>query len=776
MALRAFRSNPSIGGFGGESLASRPRPPRPPPGRGDAADVVGAAAAASSASSSSRRAVACAGGAAAWRSSAAAGGGGGGGGGSSCGDAFAQIVKELVDNAVDACAASLLFESGAPPNDGTTTRRRRRVRVTITPATVPSSSATGGGGTSDDDDDDDDDDNGDSFGGGGEGLVISSEGGRGGGRSCLRIEVSDNGCGMSDIDYCVSAFGSTKNGTTTTTTTKGGGGERRRRKTDKDKLAIVEKTKKNAKMGENDKNQISSSSRMMHPLAASPDDGDGGDDGHGDNCCTSGRYGIGLTLCLLHAQRLVPGTGACVTSATSDDDEWTRGTYEPDADADVVVCKRREKFTKNVVGESGTTVSLLVPVSGWHFRSLARRCITRGVFGMCLSAPFSSVACFLFLHIVQGGEDARMAWPRLAEYFARFRLVTNLPCSLEVKAPTLQPMPLYIRPPPGEMERRAMDRAASGGEDEENSNNRASNNWDGGDGFDEEGISVDPDRAPKISKAAQKRAEADVRRKEKLSLICKAAVAYKRRPDLKVENVAYSVQPIRRDYTGSRQSSSPSQQSGPVLEMSLIVFGPDPGDADDHGDDGSENGSYPRDDDHRCNKKTSSELQVVRMVNGIPLLDSSEALACGVINKVTSNSDTWNTFGLNVSRKSENDQGPVPSNELNTPTFVINDSAQVAPFLMSTTHSLFRDQSRDRDQSSSDDDESDTENRRGKRKKARQVQCLLPAALRLGDILMVVQIRAKPSALPLPTLSKVSFVATLSMSYLGCLNALRLEI
>jgi hypothetical protein len=48
--------------------------------------------------------------------------------------------------------------------------------------------------------------------------------------------------------------------------------------------------------------------------------------------------------------------------------------------------------------------------------------------------------------------------------------------------------------------------------------------------------------------------------------------------------------------------------------------------------------------------------------------------------------------------------------------------------------------------------------------------------LRLGDILMVVQIRAKPSALPLPTLSKVSFVATLSLSYLGCLNALRLEI
>ena len=184
---------------------------------------------------------------------------------------------------------------------------------------------------------------------------------------------------MSDIDYCVSAFGSSKNGkttTTTTTTTGGGGGERRRRrKTNNDQLTTTVE-KKNAKMGGNDERQKSSSSRMTNHLAAAPDDGDDGGD-VGDDC-TSGRYGIGLTLCLLHAQRLVPGTGACVTSATSTDPEWTRGTYEPDADADVVVCKRRERFSKNVVGESGTTVSLLVLVSGWwvsHFRRSRKRSV-----------------------------------------------------------------------------------------------------------------------------------------------------------------------------------------------------------------------------------------------------------------------------------------------------------------------------------------------------------------------------------------------------------------
>ena len=267
------------------------------------------------------------------------------------------------------------------------------MRVTITPATVPSSSAGGEGTDDDDDDDDNDDDNDDddSSGGGGEESRAVSSGG-GGRRSCLRIEVSDNGCGMSDIDYCVSAFGSSKNGkTTTTTTTKGGGGgERRRRKTDNDQLTTIVK-KKNAKMGGNNKRQKSSSSRMMNHLAAAaaaPDDDD--DDGDIGDDCTSGRYGIGLTLCLLHAQRLVPGTGACVTSATSSDIEWTRGTYEPDADADVVVCKRRERFSKNDVGESGTTVSLLVPVSGGWGVALFCHSRARSIGAF----PFSLRACF----------------------------------------------------------------------------------------------------------------------------------------------------------------------------------------------------------------------------------------------------------------------------------------------------------------------------------------------------------------------------------------------
>ena len=309
-------------------------------------------------------------------------------------------------------------------------------------------------------------------------------------------------------------------------------------------------------------------------------------------------------------------------------------------------------------------------------------------------------------------------------------------------------MPLYIRPP-NEIERR-MNR--SHGRDVENSTTE--NEWDGGDCFDD---IHSIESAPKISKAAQLRADVEAQKKEKRSLLRKAAAAYKQRPDVKLENVAYSMQPIRRTNTGPRQSA-PSKD-GPVLEMSLIVFGPELEDTDNQGDE-SDFDSYPR-GRNESNKRNSAELQVVRMVNGIPLLDSSEALACGIVNKVSSNSDTWNCFGLCVTRKSENNQGSEPLTELNTPTFEVNDSAQVAPFLSTSTHSLFYDQSKDLDHSNSSDDyDFDTDNRRWKRKKERQVRCYLPAALRLGHILMIVQIRAKPSALPLPTLSKVISVAT----------------
>jgi len=280
--------------------------------------------------------------------------------------------------------------------------------------------------------------------------------------------------------------------------------------------------------------------------------------------------------------------------------------------------------------------------------------------------------------------------------------------------------------------------------------------WEGGDGFDENSLSTantttKNHKEPKLTKAAKKRAEAELQQKRKLSLLCKAASTYQRRPDLKLENVAYSTQPIRRN----NGKSSESPKNGPVLEIGLIVFGPQPeynDDSDNEDDIRNQNDTNQLDNN---SDSAAAKLQVVRMVNGIPLLDSSEALACGVVKKISSNTSNWNSFGLNLQNSEQSDLDPI---EQNTITFDLKDSAQVAPFLKSTTHSLFRGQSQSDDKSSSEDDDSDVENMRGgkRKKKEGRVKCILPASLRLGDVLVVVQIRATPSALPLPTLSKVS--------------------
>ena len=365
----------------------------------------------------------------------------------------------------------------------------------------------------------------------------------------------------------------------------------------------------------------------------------------------------------------------------------------------------------------------------------------------------------------KGGEEARTAWPRLAEYFSRFQLSVDLPCSLEVKAPTLQSTPLYIRPP-AEVERRnggigRMRRgdSAVGGHDAEEGDDNGGGDmsgdagaWEGGDGFDEGARSpaspgARDDAPPRMSKAARRRAEAEARRERRAALVRGAAAAYKRRHDLRVESVSHATRPIRRSHDGDR--SGPGCGSA-ALEVSLVVFGPKMSADHNVDDDDYESENCNENDPHRTNDKgtATAKLQVVRMVNGIPLLDSSEALACGVVQKLGNNAAMWNSFGLSVAQRYRCDR--------NSTVFDVDDSAQVAPFLKSTTHSMFQERSYDQSSDGDDDFDPETMSSRKRKKDRRTTGYLLPARLRLGEILMVVQIQAKPSDLPLPTLSKVS--------------------
>ena len=46
----------------------------------------------------------------------------------------------------------------------------------------------------------------------------------------------------------------------------------------------------------------------------------------------------------------------------------------------------------------------------------------------------------------KGGSAAKLAWPRLNDYFTRFRLCTTVHFELDVFAPTLSNIPIFIRP------------------------------------------------------------------------------------------------------------------------------------------------------------------------------------------------------------------------------------------------------------------------------------------------------------------------------------------
>jgi hypothetical protein len=259
MALRTFRSNPALGGFGGESSAPL-------------VNRTGNAAI---------RVVDC--------------------------DAFAQIIKELVDNAVDACSVNTHGNDDTDNNNSNVSGgvKKKRVRVSIERVNP----------SEDDDDGEDESESGSGRHQAGRNQASSTSGKQ----EILRVTVLDNGCGMNDIQASVDAF-----------------------HTSKAHAARV---------------------NQDHDSDSDYDDGNQGASTARGEGRTAGRYGIGLTLCLLHAQRLVPNSCATIKSATADAAHYDFVTCVVDTEGDSVRCIRRQQLPKSFADESGTAVSVLVPVS-----------------------------------------------------------------------------------------------------------------------------------------------------------------------------------------------------------------------------------------------------------------------------------------------------------------------------------------------------------------------------------------------------------------------------
>lgn len=451
MALKAFHDNPCIGGFGGESTVSIGI--LIPDSKDE--DLV------------------------------------------QNGDALCQIVKELVDNAMDACKPK---------------GRNQRVKVEIFPY---------------------EHDN-----------------------KILKIQVSDTGVGMSSIQDCVDAFQSNKG-------------------------------------------------RLQSK--------------------TAGRYGVGLTLCMLHAQRLVSNSYCCITSATEKKEHYTRAFYVVDTNGDSVVCQKQERFRKPSHNESGTCVTVLVPVGDEHFQT---SCFLRHGGLTLFSIPLS-----------QGGVTAALAWTRLENYFVRFRLRDGGP-DLEILAPALSEAPIFVRARPVVASECVRFLSVC---DEEYYEDALEDCLEDGD-------TVNNSKPPAPLTAAQQRLEP---RRKAAFVAGQSFLGY----HLKLENVARSVQTIRMNTSRSNEALEPS------LEVDIFVCPDAPTPS-------------------KSREEPVAIMKLIRMVNDVPLLDGAEGCACGLVHGLA-NKLVWGSFGLHVTQSSDSDKNSW------TPLFDIGDSGQVAPFFQQHQHGLW---------------------------------------------------------------------------------------
>ena len=107
-----------------------------------------------------------------------------------------------------------------------------------------------------------------------------------------------------------------------------------------------------------------------------------------------------------------------------------------------------------------------------------------------------------------------------------------------------------------------------------------------------------------------------------------AASAYLRK-SIQLRNVAHSEQSIRHPAAKGRY---------PKLEVDLVVFRPNENVSDEESDSDSDHGvSF---------ENRTATMAVIRMVNRIPLLDSAEAAACGLVQGILTSSSTWKSFVL----------------------------------------------------------------------------------------------------------------------------------
>lgn len=251
--------------------------------------------------------------------------------------------------------------------------------------------------------------------------------------------------------------------------------------------------------------------------------------------------------------------------------------------------------------------------------------------------------------------------------------------------------------------------------------------------------------------------------------------------EIKLENVAHSCQSI---FRGKQLSLDQ-----PMIEVDMVVHEYD-NDDDVYAENEHQNLDSSPGTAQNLHDRSKANVMLVRMVNHVPLLDGAESVACGITLGLQQKT-VWNSFGLEISAVADSlldDDGKDSfiHEGILAPTFCLRDSAHVQIFISkpNRNHAMMSDD--ESTSNGSDSEDSDIDNvlhslssKRKKRRGRSTLRSLKPAGLRLGNILVIVQLSAKSVDLPLPTLSKVCllayydpdtrdfFISKLLLSYLG---------
>ena len=211
-------------------------------------------------------------------------------------------------------------------------------------------------------------------------------------------------------------------------------------------------------------------------------------------------------------------------------------------------------------------------------------------------------------------------------------------------------------------------------------------------------------------------------------------------------NVARSVR-IVKNVSDEKESTGKEKQEDSVvqLEVSMAIC---PGLENDKKSDSTVDSNFTASCNALSGDVKGASLQLVRIVNDVPIIENAEAHSCGLVHGVA-NKRTWGSFGLDIERSVTISA----ETSLSTPSFVLRDSSLVAPFINKNA----KHKQLDAVDCETDHDRNTELKGKRRRRGALTSNDLCPANVRIGTILVVVHVRANSSSLPLPTLSKVSF-------------------